>query len=84
MGMTHINRYKFSQNHILLLIFQSSCGQYRNLYDLLQVKDAGRYKEVERTQGVSTTDLVNRMLQATSNHFRKGSDVSQTVEFSRD
>ncbi|ODM98473.1 Ethanolamine-phosphate cytidylyltransferase [Orchesella cincta] len=29
------------------------------------VKDAARYKEVERTQGVSTTDLVNRMLQRT-------------------
>jgi len=30
-----------------------------------EVKDAKRYKEVERTQGVSTTDLVNRMLQRT-------------------
>lgn len=29
------------------------------------MKDAGRYKEVERTQGVSTTDLVNRMLERT-------------------
>jgi len=27
-----------------------------------EVKDAGRYREVERTQGVSTTDLVKRML----------------------
>ncbi len=27
-----------------------------------QVKDAGRYKEFERTQGVSTTDLIQRML----------------------
>jgi len=26
------------------------------------VKDAGRYKEFERTQGVSTTDLIQRML----------------------
>lgn len=36
-----------------------------NVYMYFQVKDAGRYKEVERTQGVSTTDLVNRMLERT-------------------
>ncbi|ODN05473.1 Ethanolamine-phosphate cytidylyltransferase [Orchesella cincta] len=36
------------------------------------VKDAGRYKEVERTQGVSTTDLVGRMLLLTREHFRRG------------
>lgn len=41
---------------------------YVYLYEyvcIFQVKDAGRYKEVERTQGVSTTDLVNRMLERT-------------------
>jgi ethanolamine-phosphate cytidylyltransferase len=36
------------------------------------VKIAGRYKEVERTQGVSTTDLVGRMLLMTREHFRRG------------
>ena len=34
-----------------------------------EVKDAGRYKEVERTQGVSTTDLVGRMLLLTRYHI---------------
>lgn len=36
------------------------------------VKSAGRYKEVERTAGVSTTDLVGRMLLLTRNHFKQG------------
>jgi len=36
------------------------------------VKAAKRYKEVQRTQGVSTTDLVGRMLLMTKNHFQKG------------
>jgi ethanolamine-phosphate cytidylyltransferase len=40
-----------------------------------EVKDAGRYKEVERTQGVSTTDLVGRMLLLTREHFRRGDRV---------
>lgn len=33
-----------------------------------EVKNAGRYKECERTAGVSTTDLVERMLQLTKSH----------------
>ncbi|CEF71025.1 Ethanolamine-phosphate cytidylyltransferase [Strongyloides ratti] len=33
-----------------------------------EVKNAGRYKECERTAGVSTTDLVGRMLKLTKNH----------------
>ncbi|XP_043662280.1 ethanolamine-phosphate cytidylyltransferase-like isoform X3 [Drosophila teissieri] len=37
------------------------------------VKSANRYKEVKRTAGVSTTDLVGRMLLLTRNHFRQGS-----------
>lgn len=37
-----------------------------------QVKDAKKYKEVQRTAGVSTTDLVGRMLLLTRNHFRQG------------
>ncbi|KAJ8958172.1 hypothetical protein NQ318_006111 [Aromia moschata] len=36
------------------------------------VKKAGRYREVSRTAGVSTTDLVGRMLLLTRNHFRQG------------
>ncbi|CAG9764092.1 unnamed protein product [Ceutorhynchus assimilis] len=36
------------------------------------VKTAGRYREVERTAGVSTTDLVGRMLLLTRNHFKRG------------
>lgn len=36
------------------------------------VKAAGRYKEVQRTAGVSTTDLVGRMLLLTRQHFRRG------------
>ena len=37
------------------------------------VKDAGRYKECKRTQGISTTDLLNRMLQI--------KDGSQTLDY---
>lgn len=36
------------------------------------VKTAERYREVQRTAGVSTTDLVGRMLLLTRNHFRQG------------
>ncbi|XP_035779157.1 ethanolamine-phosphate cytidylyltransferase-like isoform X1 [Anopheles albimanus] len=36
------------------------------------VKKALRYKEVSRTAGVSTTDLVGRMLLLTKNHFKQG------------
>ncbi|XP_044737621.1 ethanolamine-phosphate cytidylyltransferase [Chrysoperla carnea] len=43
------------------------------------VKAAGRYKEVKRTQGVSTTDLVGRMLLLTRSHFRHG-DKEYDVE----
>jgi len=37
------------------------------------VKSAGRYKEFKRTQGVSTTDLVGRMLLATNSHHTQDS-----------
>nr|XP_039263385.1 ethanolamine-phosphate cytidylyltransferase-like [Styela clava] len=41
-----------------------------------EVKDAGRYREVSRTQGVSTTDIVGRMLLVTkSHHKREGEDL---------
>uniref|UniRef100_A0A0V0G9V7 ethanolamine-phosphate cytidylyltransferase n=1 Tax=Triatoma dimidiata TaxID=72491 RepID=A0A0V0G9V7_TRIDM len=36
------------------------------------VKAAGRYREVERTRGVSTTDIVGRMLLMTREHFKRG------------
>ncbi len=32
------------------------------------VKDAKRYKECNRTQGISTTDLVGRMVKHTLSH----------------
>ncbi|XP_017047909.1 ethanolamine-phosphate cytidylyltransferase isoform X1 [Drosophila ficusphila] len=47
------------------------------------VKSANRYKEVRRTAGVSTTDLVGRMLLLTRNHFRQGSaeyDIEKEVK----
>uniref|UniRef100_A0A182PE86 ethanolamine-phosphate cytidylyltransferase n=1 Tax=Anopheles epiroticus TaxID=199890 RepID=A0A182PE86_9DIPT len=43
------------------------------------VKKAQRYKEVSRTAGVSTTDLVGRMLLLTKNHFKQG-DKEYEVE----
>ncbi|KAJ3045566.1 Ethanolamine-phosphate cytidylyltransferase [Rhizophlyctis rosea] len=36
------------------------------------VKDAGRYRECKRTQGVSTTEMVGRMLLMTREHLNKG------------
>ena len=36
------------------------------------VKNAGRYKECRRTEGVSTTNLVGRMLLMTKEHFDHG------------
>ena len=36
------------------------------------VKSAGRYKECQRTQGVSTTNLVGRMLMLTKEHQQRG------------
>uniref|UniRef100_A0A0A9VZW4 ethanolamine-phosphate cytidylyltransferase n=1 Tax=Lygus hesperus TaxID=30085 RepID=A0A0A9VZW4_LYGHE len=38
------------------------------------VKAANRYKEVERTRGVSTTDIVGRMLLLTREHFKRGDE----------
>uniref|UniRef100_H2YJZ1 ethanolamine-phosphate cytidylyltransferase n=1 Tax=Ciona savignyi TaxID=51511 RepID=H2YJZ1_CIOSA len=35
------------------------------------IKDAGRYREVSRTQGVSTTDIVGRMLLLTKTHHKR-------------
>jgi len=36
------------------------------------VKSAGKYKECQRTQGVSTTDLVGRMLLLSKDHLQRG------------
>ncbi|RUS34869.1 hypothetical protein BC938DRAFT_478120 [Jimgerdemannia flammicorona] len=39
------------------------------------VKDAGRYRECKRTQGVSTTELVGRMLLMTRDHHKRKTSV---------
>lgn len=39
------------------------------------VKDAGRYKECNRTQGVSTSDIVGRMLLVTKCHHQREEDA---------
>lgn len=40
------------------------------------VKSNGRYKECKRTEGVSTTNLVGRMLLMTKEHFDKGQPIN--------
>eukprot|EP01135_Chromosphaera_perkinsii_P002255 Nk52_evm41s221 gene=Nk52_evmTU41s221 len=40
-------------------------------------KDAGRYKEFGRTEGVSTTNLVGRMLLMTKDHHQKGEKLDK-------
>lgn len=44
------------------------------------VKKAGRYKECKRTEGISTTELVGRMLLCSRTHLMKGKDVSSLKE----
>ncbi|RKP27383.1 hypothetical protein SYNPS1DRAFT_12750 [Syncephalis pseudoplumigaleata] len=44
-----------------------------------EVKDAGRYRECKRTQGVSTTELVGRMLLMTRDHHNRTSSTSTTT-----
>jgi len=41
-----------------------------------EVKKAGKFKLIKRTQGVSTTDLVGRMLLLTKTHFDPSTDVA--------
>ncbi|GIY90459.1 ethanolamine-phosphate cytidylyltransferase [Caerostris extrusa] len=53
------------------------------------VKAAGRYKECKRTAGVSTTDLVGRMLLLTKQHHNRGDreygiDTEHAKTISRD
>lgn len=43
------------------------------------VKDNNRYREFKRTSGVSTTDLVGRMLLATRSHFRASRDLRSST-----
>lgn len=47
-----------------------------------EVKNAGRYRECQRTQGVSTTDLVGRMLLMTKAHHSVASNEA-TPDFKR-
>lgn len=44
------------------------------------VKDAGRYREVERTAGVSTTDIVGRMLLLTKTHHLPDAVLNENAE----
>jgi len=48
----------------------------RNSYQ--DIIDAGRFKVVKRTEGISTTDLVGRMLLCTKGHF-KGEEVDSPL-----
>ncbi|CAG8463522.1 91_t:CDS:2 [Diversispora eburnea] len=41
-----------------------------------EVKDAGRYRECKRTQGISTTELVGRMLLMTRDHHKRRSSIA--------
>ncbi|KAI9164254.1 choline phosphate cytidylyltransferase [Blastocladiella emersonii ATCC 22665] len=43
-----------------------------------EVKDANRYRECKRTQGVSTTEMVGRMLLMTKDHHKRRSSVAQS------
>ncbi|ELW68195.1 Ethanolamine-phosphate cytidylyltransferase [Tupaia chinensis] len=51
----------------------------RDTYE--EVKQAGRYRECKRTQGVSTTDLVGRMLLATKAHHSGQEMTSEYREY---
>lgn len=42
------------------------------------VKASGRYKECQRTEGVSTTDIVGRMLLLTKSHHQRSDDESDS------
>jgi len=48
------------------------------------VKDLGRYKEFKRTAGVSTTDLVGRMLLVTKTHFNTEVEADLTASTSEE
>lgn len=44
------------------------------------IKDAGKYREIKRTEGVSTTDLVGRMLLLTRDHFVSDTPPSAFIQ----
>jgi ethanolamine-phosphate cytidylyltransferase len=46
-------------------------------------KKAGRFRTIKRTEGVSTTEIVGRMLMLTKEHFRRTSDadIEKTSDF---
>jgi len=44
----------------------------RDVYE--KVKEAGRYRTIKRTEGISTTELVGRMLLMTKDHLQQGKD----------
>jgi len=48
----------------------------RDVYE--EVKNAGRCREIKRTEGISTTDLVGRMLLMSKIHHSKSSAVAHT------
>lgn len=56
----------------------SNFSNFRTIENLIFFKKIS-FREVQRTQGVSTTDLVGRMLLMTKNHFQKG-DTEYSVE----
>lgn len=57
----------------------STDAQGRDSYQA--VKDAGRFKFCKRTEGVSTTELVGRMLLMTKQHHKQSvDDISEIVE----
>nr|XP_045014479.1 ethanolamine-phosphate cytidylyltransferase isoform X4 [Jaculus jaculus] len=66
-------RWKHWTNDITLTV------DGRDTYE--EVKQAGRYRECKRTQGVSTTDLVGRMLLVTKAHHSSQEMFSEYREY---
>lgn len=61
--------FKFTHEVRLLFLFADDITLTVDGKDTYaEVKQAGRYRECKRTQGVSTTDLVGRMLLMTKAH----------------
>lgn len=60
--------FRYLLKHDLLKKFYIPIGT--DTYHL--VKAAGRYKECERTQGISATDLIGRMLLLSKEHLQRG------------
>jgi len=46
----------------------------RDVYE--KVKEAGRYRTIKRTEGISTTELVGRMLLMTKDHLLKSREIT--------